>query len=98
MWNLARAACQIWIVSCVCVCMRVCTCACVRVCVCDCVLEVNSEQHQPSRDMSSVLMMLDALQAAAVGHSHGPSLQCLHDVLQILWPKVNIAVERQVGP
>lgn len=34
------------------------------------------------------------LQAAAVGHSHGPSLQCLHDVLQILWPKVNVAVER----
>lgn len=28
--------------------------------------------------------------------THGPSLQCLHDVLQILWPKVNIAVERQV--
>lgn len=34
------------------------------------------------------------LQAAAVGHSHGPSLQCPHDVLQILWPKVNVAVER----
>ena len=33
---------------------------------------------------------------SSLKHSHGPSLQCLHDVLQILWPKVNIAVERQV--
>ncbi|CAK8994035.1 unnamed protein product [Durusdinium trenchii] len=27
-------------------------------------------------------------------NSQGPSLQCLHEVLELLWPKVNTAVER----
>lgn len=38
--------------------------------------------------------LFDIQATSSLKHSHGPSLQCLHDVLQILWPKVNIAVER----